>query len=253
MSRTGTQPIIGVSCGTLFESHGPTSPPGVFLRHNYIQALVRAGSAPLIIPPMDESALRVIYEQIDGVLLSGGEDIHPRHYHQPVHETVTRIDEERDEAELCLTRWALEDSKPLLGICRGIQMLNVACGGTLHQDVGSFTGTTLNHRESEKWDDWTYLAHELELEPDSLLARLLDATSVPTNSIHHQGVAELAPGLRAVGRAPDGLIEAVEGTGPGFVLAVQSHPEALQAAAVPRWQGLFAGFVAAVCAAHPLR
>lgn len=236
-------PLIGISCGIFHDL--AWCPPSFGHRRTYSDAIVQAGGVPLLVPPLDDSSvLRAAYERVDGVLLSGGGDIAPEHYGEAPHAALGAVDPLRDQAELMLTRWAIADGKPLLGICRGIQVVNVALGGTLYQDIGAQYAATLDHSVSYKQEDWTYAAHELQLAPDSRLATALGVTRLTTNSLHHQALKDLAPGLRPVAWAPDGVVEAVELTGPQFVLGVQGHPEALQAQADERWQGLFRAFVA---------
>lgn len=237
------KPLIGISCGTFHDR--AWCPPSFGHRQTYVDAIRQAGGAPILVPPLeDETTLRALYERLDGVLLAGGGDIAPAHYGAEPHAKLGLVDLLRDSAELPIARWAVADGKPVLGICRGIQVLNVALGGTLYQDIPSEVASALSHNLSYEHEDWTLMAHEISIAPDSRLARMLGAARLPTNSLHHQAVRELGRGLRAVAWAPDGVVEAVEGSGEGFVVGVQCHPEALQAQADPRWQGVFAGFVA---------
>jgi putative glutamine amidotransferase len=236
-------PVIGVTSGTLFDDH-TDSPQSFFSRYNYTNAIAAAGGGAFVIPPLEqEELLHAMYSRLDGIILAGGEDIDPRYYNEAPHESVKHIDHVRDHAELWLTRKALEDGKPLLGICRGIQVLNVAMGGTLYQDIPSQYDSDINHNASKAHTEWDYLAHTLRLDPQSRLANILGTDDLPINTAHHQAVRHLAPGLRATGWSPDGLIEAGEGTNGSFVLAVQCHPEALFAAIDTRWRALFAAFV----------
>lgn len=242
------KPLIGISCGTFYDR--AWCPPSYGHRQTYVDAVLRAGGAPLLIPPVqDELTLRALYERLDGVLLAGGTDIEPVHYGHEPHAQLGTLDRMRDSAELPMARWAAAEGKPMLGICRGIQVINVALGGTLWQDIPTQLSTELSHNLSYEREDWTHLAHEMRLAADSRLRALLGTDTMPINSLHHQSVREIAPGLRAVAWAPDGVIEAVEGTGEGFVMGVQCHPEALQASADPRWQHVFAAFVQS-CAQH---
>ena len=155
------------------------------------------------------------------------------------------VDALRDRTELPLVRWAVAEGKPVLGICRGAQMVNVALGGALYQDIPSQIETSLNHSDSYARQDWTYLAHTLRLSPDSRLRRILGSDELPINSLHHQSIKTVAPGLIAVGWAPDGVIEAIEGTNGHFLIGVQCHPEALQGEVDPRWRALFRRFIEA--------
>ncbi|HMQ33146.1 MAG TPA: gamma-glutamyl-gamma-aminobutyrate hydrolase family protein [Chloroflexaceae bacterium] len=237
------KPLIGISCGTFHDR--AWCPPSFGHRQTYVDAILRAGGAPMLVPPVqDEVTLRAIYERLDGVLFAGGGDIEPEHYGAPPHEKLGLVDALRDGAELPMARWAVADRKPVLGICRGVQVLNVALGGTLYQDIPSEIATELRHNLSYEREDWTHMAHEITVAPDSRLARMLGVERLPINSLHHQAVRELGAGLRAVAWAPDGVVEALEGDGEAFLVGVQCHPEALQAQADPRWQGVFAAFVA---------
>jgi putative glutamine amidotransferase len=236
------RPFIGITCGTFRDRDW--CPPAILLRKTYTDAIVAAGGVPLIIPVVeDQDVLRALYERIDGLLISGGGDIDPRHYGEAPLPALGPTDPLRDNVELPLARWAVADGKPVLGICRGVQVLNVVMGGSLYQDIPSQIKTHLIHDSSFTRQDWTYMAHDLNLAPDSKLAQCFGTTSFPTNSLHHQSLKTIAPGLHAVGWAPDGVVEAVEGNNGHFLIGVQCHPEALQGAADPRWQALFAQFV----------
>jgi putative glutamine amidotransferase len=235
---------IGITCGTFYDHDW--CPPSIGHRKTYIDAVVAAGGAPFLIPSIDdEAALRALYERIDGVLLAGGGDIEPQHYGEQPLPALGVVDALRDRTELPLVRWAVADGKPVLGICRGAQMVNVALGGTLYQDIPSQIETSLNHSDSYTRQDWTYLAHPLRLSPNSRLRQILGSDEVPINSLHHQSIKTVAPGLRAVGWAPDGVIEAIESANGHFLVGVQCHPEALQSATDPRWRTLFRRFVEA--------
>jgi putative glutamine amidotransferase len=238
-------PLIAIMGG--MSEMPDNGPPAYALRRNYVDAIVAAGGVPLLVPPLaDEPLLMALYEHADALLLSGGEDIEPTRYGEPPHSALQQISPARDAAELLLTRRALAEGKPLLGICRGIQVLNVACGGTLYQDIPAQYPTTIDHNASKQHPEWSLLAHDLHLEPDSQLAELLGTTSLMTNSLHHQAVKDVGAGLRAVGHAPDGLIEALEGTNGSFVLGVQCHPEVLRAVVEPRWQTIFGALIRSV-------
>lgn len=236
------KPYIGITCGTFVDR--AWCPPSIGHRKTYIDAVVAAGGAPFLIPLIeDESVLRALYDRLDGLLLAGGHDIEPRLYgEEPLPELGT-VDTLRDRVEVPLARWAVEDGKPLLGICRGAQVLNVVMGGTLYQDIPSQLGSPIVHDGSYRHENWAHLEHPIRLTPGSHLARVLGETELPTNSLHHQSIKAVAPGLRAVGWAPDGVVEAVEGINGHFLMGVQCHPEALQGEADPRWQGMFRAFV----------
>jgi len=215
----------------------------------YVEAVATAGGAPVLIPlNLDQGRLRAIYERLNGLLLAGGADVHPRHYGETIHEECGEIDEARDTVELTLTRWALAEGLPILAICRGIQVLNVAAGGTLYQDIASQVPGSLKH---DFWPDYprNYLAHPATINDDSHLATILGERQVAVNSLHHQAIRDLAPGFTAVAQSPDGLIEAIEGRDHPFALGVQWHPEELVQDAPPM-RRLFEEFVSVARQCH---
>ncbi|NTU81047.1 MAG: gamma-glutamyl-gamma-aminobutyrate hydrolase family protein [Chloroflexales bacterium] len=239
-----TRPIIGISCMNSTAAWGGSL---MAVRPPYLQALEAGGAVPLLIHLSDDlEVARALYERCDGVLLPGGVDIDPAYFAEERHPRLGEVDAQRDTVEVALSRWSREDKKPLMGICRGIQVLNVAFGGSLWQDLPSQLPEALDHQHNTKLEIYDVEGHRLALEADSWLAGRLDADEVLANTMHHQAVKDVAPGLRVVGRAPDGVIEALEGTGDHFVVAVQCHPEHLWRQAEPRWLRFFEGF-AVVC------
>lgn len=223
-------PVVGIPMQTLDPIPGQT-PLCWIMGQTYVRALTEQGAVPWLIPPVvgDVDTLRAIYEHLQGLFLTGGVDVDPCQYAEPTDSLCGKTDKARDWAELQLVRWAVEDKKPVLGVCRGVQVLNVACGGTLYQDVGKFYGPTLKHDYFPTADRYTrdMLAHAVKVEPSSRLGRILRAESVQVNSMHHQGIKQLADPLAANAWAPDGLIEGVEGKNGQFLLGVQWHPEEL--------------------------
>lgn len=237
------RPIVGVSCMNDASDGGAAL---MAVRPTYLRALEAAGAVPLLIHLTDELVVvRALYALCDGILLPGGDDVDPAHFGEERHPQLGAVDAQRDAVELALARWCREDQKPLLGICRGVQVLNVAFGGSLWQDIPAQLPDRLDHRHNTHLRQYDVPGHDLQLEPDSWLAEHLDAGELMANTMHHQALKDVAPGLRVVGRAPDGIIEAVEGTGEGFIVGVQCHPEHLWKAAEPRWLRFFEGFVAA--------
>jgi putative glutamine amidotransferase len=203
---------------------------------HYVEAIVRAGGAPVLLPRLaDREAIHAAVDVADGVMLTGGGDIGSLRYGEEPHVKSKWQDSVRDEMELDATRLALERGLPILGICRGIQLLNVAMGGTLVQDVPSQVPDALKHY-SEGLD--ALLLHTIAIEQGSLLARLFATTSLAVNSYHHQAVKEVGAGLRVSARAPDGVIEGLEATDGRSVLGVQFHPEEI-AEPYPQFQALF--------------
>jgi len=242
-----SRPVIGLATQTLEAS--PGKPPTCWVMGQcYVRVLVSCGAVPWLIPLLesDEATLRAIYDSLDGVLLTGGVDIDPGCYGEQRQDLCDRSDPPRDWTEMTLIRWALADRKPLLGICRGIQAINVACGGSLYQDITAQYPRAIKHdyfSTSDTGHTRDYLAHGVRVEPGSHLARLLGTDHCQVNSMHHQGIKQLAPGLTATAFAPDGLIEGVE-MSDRFIVGVQWHPEEMTDCHDPM-RRLFAGFIAA--------
>lgn len=239
-------PVIGITTQTL-EAIPDQLPRCWIMSQRYVQVLTSAGAIPWVIPLLEgnEAALRRIYERLDGLFLPGGVDVDPAAYGEPRTTLCGRTDAARDWTEVLLSRWALADRKPVLAVCRGAQLINVAVGGSLYQDV------TAQHPEAIKHDHFPVggrrrdeLAHEVHLAPGSRLQRLLATESLAVNSMHHQGIARLAPGLVPVATSPDGLIEGVEAANGQFLIGVQWHPEDL-VDVDPRMARLFAAFIEA--------
>lgn len=218
-------------------------PPRFGINQSYVTALVRAGCAPVLIPLLEEeSVLRAIFERLDGIVFPGGADVAPAEYGEQALPDINVLEPARDSTELRLARWAYDAGLPTLGICRGQQLLNVALGGTLYQDLLAQGATRLDHSD-EDGRARNALVHRVGLEPGSKLAQLIDETEVEVNSLHHQAIKSVAPGLTVTGRSEDGVIEAVEADGARFLVAVQWHPEELTA--LPWVSRLFQGFARA--------
>ena len=215
--------VIGIPCAFQEAGSEIKSDASIMLQ-SYLHALEAAGAAPLLIPiTHQESTLRALYERMDGLRLAGGGDIDPIHYGESPHPALGKIDILRDWVELTITPWALADGMPILGICRGIQVLNVVCGGSLWQDISAQIPEATQHRPPPDHPD-KQLSHPVHLEPDCLLAAVLNH-NLQVNSSHHQAVKEIGSGLRVSARAPDDVIEGLEGTSGNWVVAVQWHPE----------------------------
>src|SRR5262245_51100518 len=214
----------------------------------YVRVLATAGAVPWLIPLLqgDEVTLRATYEALDAIFLTGGVDVDPATYGEQRHELCDQSDPARDWAEISLIRWALADHKPVLGVCRGIQVINVACGGSLYQHLGEQLRDGIKHDYFPSPNQYSrdYLAHPVNVAKDTRLGRLLGEASVAVNSMHHQGIKRLAPGLRPSAFAPDGLIEGVESSNGAYLVAVQWHPEELAEAHAPH-RRLFTDFIAA--------
>lgn len=215
----------------------------------YIEALESVALRPLSVRLLGEGEdLDAVARQLDGLLLPGGGDVHPRHYGEDLHEMTVPVPANQDDTELRLARWALEHDLPILAICRGIQVLNVAAGGTLYQHLPAQRPGEIEHHRPGGWAKKDELAHPVTLEPGSRLAALLGASEALVNTRHHQAVKDLGEGLRAVAwynrGQRDEVIEGIEMPARRFVVGVQWHPENLLQVA-PAMRGLFLAFARA--------
>jgi putative glutamine amidotransferase len=243
------QPLIAITVGEIIHKEAPWAPVVYGQFHTYADAVVRAGGVPFILPLVDSKpVLRKLYEQCTGLLLSGGDDLNPDFYNSPRQSKTISASRGRDKQEIQLLIWALEDDKPVLGICRGMHLLNVALGGSLHQDISSNLPAAGNHTLGIDKKDFRHLAHRLAIAPDSQLAAILGQHQIKTNTLHHQAVDVLGGKLAATAHAEDGVIEAIELPGKRFVIGVQSHPEALEAETETEWRRLFEAFVSSAAA-----
>jgi putative glutamine amidotransferase len=247
-------PIIGVTA-TLKEDPElvETRPLGSFVRADldYVAGVAGAGGTPMVLPPIAEVAEEMV-RGIDGLLLTGGSDLNPRYYdEEPIPELGATLPE-RDAFEMAIVRQALERGVPVFGICRGMQVLNVALGGTLYQDLPSQLHPDLiAHRQRmPKWQ-WT---HEVEVEADSEVAKITEATDLRVNSYHHQAIKDLADDLLAVAYASDGVVEALESRdlSERWLVGVQWHAESMRDAQSSEHRNLFKAHVLAA-ERHALR
>jgi putative glutamine amidotransferase len=235
-----SQPLIGITGGLVDSSAGV---PVCQLGQAYVTAVQRAGGIPLVIPVgIEGSALATQLSRLDGVLLSGGGDIDPLLFNGAPHPKVYGISPERDAMEIALVKMALEMEKPLLAICRGIQVLNVALGGGLYTHIQDQVEHSLKHDWFPKFPR-DKLAHTVSLTCESQLDQIYDADEIRVNSLHHQGISRVGEGLTATAFAPDGLVEGLEVKGSSFALGVQWHPECLPDD--PGSQQLFRAFIQA--------
>jgi putative glutamine amidotransferase len=221
------------------------------LSQTYLDSITLAGGLPIVLPCSPSAKLITEYvRRSDGIMVTGGDDIQPELYYpdvpQKLRKTVGRNDPVRDLLETLLIKEAFAQRKPLLVICRGMQLLNITLGGTLFVDIPLECPSSVNHSQLQHKDRFV---HEVTLEADSMLARIFGTEVIEVNSSHHQGVNKIGKGLRAVGRAPDGIVEVLElapeeaGLLP-YLLGVQFHPERL-VRAHPRFMELFRGFTEA--------
>ena len=226
------KPLIGISAypKTYDAATGPT------LLHTasryYVESVERAGGVPVVLPVTDPDDVPALLSAVQGVVLTGGGDVQPSLYGEAPAPETHNVDPRRDAFDIALFHGALERDIPVLAICRGMQVVNVALGGTLVQHVPSITGQ--HHDQNKRGHEGV---HKVKIEPDSHLAEALGTTELEVNSIHHQAVLEAGPGARAVAWADDGTVEAFEVEGNRHLVAVQWHPELLED--WPEQQGLF--------------
>jgi putative glutamine amidotransferase len=216
-------PNIGVTCNLEVVKYGLWTEPAAMVPLTYVRAIARAGGRPLLIAPTpaDLDDPFELLDLLDGVLVTGGADVDPIAYDRPPHAETQPAPGDRDEFELLLVRAAADRDLPCLGICRGMQVLNVAYGGELEQHLAD----RLEH-DIHRGDDGGWADHHVDVEPESLAAIAAGATRVAVKSYHHQGVARVGDGLRITARAEDdGTVEAIEDTDRRFVLGVLWHPE----------------------------
>lgn len=217
------KPIIGIA-GNLFNA-----PNGIinglefsYAVEDYIRAVEKAGGVPLILPVIkDHDAIISQVKLCSGIVMTGGQDVHPLFYNEEPHEKLGYVNSEIDEYQIKILKIALEENKPILGICRGHQLLNVVCGGTLYQDLSEMPGITLKHFQEGKRYDYS---HKINIKSDSILRKLF-GKEVLVNSYHHQCIKDVGEGLRAIAKASDGAIEAVQMKGRDYVVGIQWHPE----------------------------
>jgi putative glutamine amidotransferase len=213
--------LVGVTTSATVDA----IPARAYTNAAYIDAVQRAGGVPVLLPPQLVSPARdALWSRLDALLLTGGGDVDPARYGQPPHPTVYEICAARDDLELDLTRRALDEGLPFLAICRGIQVLNVALGGTLVQDVASATGSLIQHSQKDKRSVPT---HAVKVDTASRLAGILGCAALEVNTLHHQSIDRPGDGLRIVAHAPDGVAEGAEVPAHSFAVAVQWHPEEL--------------------------
>lgn len=216
------RPLIGLSTSVTTDA----TPERAYVNAAYLRAVQEADGVPVLLPPqLDDGARAALVGRLDGVVLSGGGDVDPARYGERPHPRTADVSPPRDALEIELVHRALELDLPLLAICRGIQVLNVALGGALHQDLPA--GGPIRHLQTEPRSQPTH-AVKVAVE-GTRLGAVVGEAELAVNSFHHQGIARLGDGLRATGWAPDGLVEAVELEGDRFVLGVQWHPEDLVA------------------------
>jgi len=219
-------PLIAVSTSVTVDKY----PERAYINASYLNAIQQAGGVPVPVPPQLSAAARgEILKHVHGVLLTGGGDVDPARFGETPHPTTAEVSAARDALEIDLTQWALGRRVPLLAVCRGLQVLNVALGGSLYQDIPSEPGSPLDHSQAALQGKARNIpTHQVKVRDGSRLAGILGALEVDVNSFHHQAIKRLGRGLADVAWAPDSIVEGVELADDGrFVVGVQWHPEEL--------------------------
>lgn len=194
----------------------------VVLCNEYIKAVENSGGVPIVIPTnTNKENIKIQLEAVDGVIISGGGDINPILYNEEPIKELGKVHPERDKFDIEAINFAVELKKPILGICRGLQSINVAFGGNLYQDLSQIDVNLIKHEQDTK----PYLGtHSIEIKPNTILSDILGNKTL-VNTYHHQSIKNLGNGLKAVAYSDDGVIEAIESKGDLFILGVQWHPE----------------------------
>jgi putative glutamine amidotransferase len=231
-------PLIGLTTSVTVG----TSPERAYVNASYVNAIQQAGGIPVLLTPHLSLDARIrLWEHLSALVLSGGGDVDPARFGEARHPSLIDVSGARDDLEIDLTRRAIEHGVPLLAICRGIQVLNAALGGTLYQDIPSDPGSPIAHSQTEPRAQST---HAVKVQEGTRLAAILGRLEVDVNSFHHQAIKRPGHGLRVVAAAPDGIVEGVELAGHPFVVGVQWHPEELTGHD-PSARNLFAAVVEA--------
>ena len=248
--RATNLPLIAVTTSEILDRkketglrHGEPPQHEMALGLKYLHATEAAGGLPMVVPPLGAAAVAPLLERCSGLLLSGGPDLDPEGYGERAHDQTGPSEPHLDGFELQLAQLALARGMPIFAICRGMQLLNVARGGTLHQHLPDVVGESVEHRQTEPGDQRT---HWVRFQTGSRVARVMERKRTKVNSFHHQALSRMGEGLVATGWAPDGTIEAVEATDRDFVVGVQWHAECLVTR--PEQAALFGEFVAAAAA-----
>jgi putative glutamine amidotransferase len=233
------RPLIGIPCQADFRE-GSKRP--IYANNRaYVHALEDAGGIPVLIPILNDiSVLEALLTRLDGLLLSGGGDIDSLRYQAEPHPLLGSVDKRLDEIEFSLARWALDAAMPVLGVCRGMQLLNVACGGTLYQDLGDEYAGAMEHCRRDL--PRKTLIHSVRVEAGSRMERLLGTNKLCINSLHHQAIKVPGKNVIISGRAEDGVAELMEVTDQRFVVGIQGHPEEIYTQE-PAFGQIFAAFV----------
>lgn len=237
------KPIIGINANRVIKSETDYSHSVMeSISNDYVESVIKAGGVPIVLPILtDEDSIRRHVEILDGIVLSGGIDVNPLLYNEEPSPKLGFVFPEKDNFDILITKIAYELNKPILAICRGQQILNVAFGGSLYQDLSEISGCYIKHRQHSKNGAAT---HTIDIESNSILHNIW-GNSVVTNSFHHQAIKDLAPGFKATAYSKDNIIEAIESLDKPFVVGVQFHPEIMTNYNDKNMLKLFKAFVAA--------
>ncbi len=245
MTRSAGRPLIAVTTSEVRAAHTVTQTPEgepaqqeMALGLKYLRAVEQAGGIPLVVPPLASGCIEELLDRVDGLCLSGGPDLDPIAYGDRRHIRLGPVETELDQFELALARAADVRGMPILAVCRGMQVLNVARGGTLHQHLPDVTDGAIDHRQTEPGDRPT---HWVAIDGISRVASIMSRKRLKVNSFHHQAVARLGESLVGTSRASDGTIESIEATDRAFLIGVQWHAECLVGR--PEQAALFGAFV----------
>lgn len=224
------RPVIGIVMQSQTAIPGER-PAAWLMSQRYVEVLQSFGAVPWLIPLLanDPDTLSEIFRRLDGLFLAGGADVEPNRYGETRKPACGATDANRDAVEIAMIQQAMAERTPIFGICRGLQILNVACGGSLYQDIATEVPAAIKHdfTAAQQHLDRTVEVHDVTVKAGTRLAGILGTGVMPVNSIHHQAVKEIGRNLTATAFSPDGVVEALEGDDGNFVLAVQWHPEEL--------------------------
>lgn len=240
------KPFIGVTAGEITNNDYPWEPVTYGQRHTYIDAVIRAGGIPVTIPlTTDEDILRELLSRLDGILMSGGNDVSPEMYGETKRDSSRYTSKLRDTADSIALKHALANGLPVLAICRGLQLVNVYMGGTLYQNIKEDVPGALNHEHSTEVKNFEEDAHKITIDRDSKLFSIVQQEVIGTNTLHRQAIKDLGRCLKVTARSDDGIIEAIESINEeSFLIGIQAHPESLHRV-IPVWENVFKEFVAA--------
>lgn len=235
-----TKPFIGITANLLENEDLPfRGTERVTVNNGYINSIIKAGGIPLLLPVLeDRVAIERLFEYCDGLLLTGGQDVRPSCYNEEPHPLLGEVSEKRDQFEMQLIQMAHLAKKPILGICRGLQLINTAFKGTLYQDLS--LAKAFGHSQEEVS---SLATHSIKLTPGGLLRQIFDQDALMANSFHHQAIKQLSPHFEVNALSDDGVIEGIQYKGAEWILGVQWHPEVM-VEAQPEMVKLFSAFVA---------